>query len=461
MMDRPSMANVRRIDLGCLPMLNTMHQVGIRADVPHFQALGRKLTAALGEIDFDIATLVGGDMPGFKPTSPMQVAELLFGRYKLKPPGRQRITKSGWGTTADETLSSIENQHPIVGRILDHRELSKLLSTYVLPMPLMVDADGRLRTIFKPTRTRTGRLSSGDRKQGKPNLQNIPTRGDWGAEVRNGFLARPGYVLVSLDLSQIEMRLAAHMSGDEAMIRVFLQGLDIHNQTAIAMFQLEASRILYLARLDAREELEKCKLMSDSERSEWKSFKHTYRLPAKTLGFGVLYGVSDIGLQGQILAAKGPLLTQAECTDYIERWFAAYPLIRVWMYLQYSRARRFGMTWTAFGRPRLIAEARSVLEEKQGAGDREAGNHGIQGTAADMLKIDMAELGPVVDHFNYISPDSVWPLLQIHDELIFECRKDVAGEFAAWGREVMRTAVPLVVPVDSSADMAERWGQLK
>lgn len=453
--DGPCPTQVRRIDLGCLPMLDQMHTHGIQVDKGHFKRLEGKLDIRLGDIERDICTLVDDEYPGFNPGSPDQVAELVFDRLKLKLPGRERRLKSGRNTTDDETLTSLIPQHPVVKLVLDHREISKLLTTYVRPMPLMVDEDGRLRTIFKPTRARTGRLASGDRSQKKPNLQNIPTRGDWGAEVRNGFVAPKGRVLVSLDLSQIEMRLAAHLSGDRAMCEVFILGLDIHTQTAIAMFRLVPTDILPLLQADVENRL------TPDQAAALKYFKHQYRLPAKTLGFGVLYGVSPIGLQKQVLAAGGPLLSDAECEDYITRWFAAYPLIKRWMALQYQRMRRYGMVWTMFGRVRLIPEAKSSIPAVVSAGDREAGNHGVQGSAADMIKIDMAEIDPICNYFNSYEDEACLPLLQVHDELIFECTRGIAEEFSQWGREVMRTCVPLIVPVDSSADMAEAWGLLK
>jgi DNA polymerase-1 len=476
LIDSPCLPNVRRIDACAIPMLDQMHANGIAVDLPSFKTLEAKLSARLGEIESDAEVLVGSEWKGylsatgqpyapFSPTSGDQVAELLFECLGLKAPGKEKWTKKKTRlSTEDEVLSSMLTLHPIVGTIADHREISKLLTTYVLPMPGMVGEDGRLRTVFKPNRARTGRLACGDRRQGKPNLQNIPVRGEWGKEVRNCFVARwPGKrtVLVSMDLSQIEMRLAAWLADDYAMARIFVEGLDIHNRTACALFGLAVERINCLAAKDAAGTLDK------AEAAEWKAFKHTYRLPAKTLGFGVLYGVTARGLQMQILAAGGPTLTEDECQRYIDAWFAAYPGIRAWMQLQYQRARRFGMVWTAFGRPRLIPEAMADSEHKRSEGDREAGNHGVQGTAGDVLKVIIGEIAPVVESYQCYRDVVCLPLLQIHDELVFEVSTDIASEFVEWGQTIMRTAVPLImsngtrVPVESSGDMAERWGELK
>ena len=477
--DRPCLANVRLIDRLCFPLLDQMHANGILLDAAHFATLEGKLRVRLQEIELDIDALVATEWATylrslnrpsapFSPTSPDQVAELLFTVLRLRPPGKARGVKGGSRlSTEDEVLSSMLSLHPIVGLILDHREIAKLLSTYVVKMPLLVGEDGRLRTVFKPNRARTGRLACGDRTQGKPNLQNIPVRGDWGKEVRNGFIAgiNPANgkrnVLASLDLSQIEMRLAAYLSGDKAMAQIFIEALDIHNRTACALFSLAIDRINYLAAQDA------AKLLTPAESAEWKHFKHAYRLPAKTLGFGVLYGVTARGLQAQILAAGGPLLTEQECEHYIAAWFAAYPGIALWMQEQYLRARTWDMVWTMFGRPRLLLELRAHSAYKQAEGEREAGNTPIQGSAGDMLKIIMGDLTPVVEGFQHYHDEVCLPLLQIHDELIFELSTGIASEFVAWGREIMRTAVPLIcdngvrIPVESSGDIAERWGDLK
>jgi DNA polymerase-1 len=485
-LDRPCLPNVRKIDQMCFPMLNQMHTNGILVDRAHMTDLEHKLSARLGEIESDIDCVIGTEWAtfqrarhahsAFSPTSPDQVAELLFDALQLKPPGKPRAVKGGDRfSTEDEVLSSMVGLHPAPGLILDHREISKLLTTYVLPIPGMVSLeDGRLRTVFKPNRARTGRLACGDRSQGKPNLQNIPVRGDWGKHVRNGFIAginpRTGKrnVLASMDLSQIEMRLAAYLSGDTNMAQIFIEGLDIHNRTACALFQLAIDHINYLAEIAAREEATKSKLFTEAEGREWKQFKHKYRLPAKTLGFGVLYGVTARGLQMQILAAGGPLLTEEECQQYIDAWFRAYPGIARWMQLQYQRARQYGMVWNMFGRIRPIPEVHCHSEHKRGEGDRESGNTPVQGSAGDILKLIMGEMTPIVEAFQSYRDEVCLPLLQIHDELVFELSVGIAEEFLEMGKAVARNSVPLLIdatgeyiPVESSADMAERWGSIK
>ena len=453
--DAPCPQNAMRIDMGAMPMVEEMHRRGIRVDAPYLRDLDAKLAARQRDIELDIDGLVGSEFPGFMPSSPDQVAVLLFGKMGLVPPGKLRRVKSGRVSTEDEVLSSMVAMHPVVGKILDHREVAKLRSTYTGPIPAMVRGDGRLYTIFKMTRTDTGRLACGDRKAGYPNLQNIPVRGDWGPLVRNGFIASPGMRLLSADLSQIEMRLAAYMSGDKAMTQIFLEKLDIHNRTACALFKLAIDRIDYLAAKDAAGTL------TGEEAKEWKNFKRTQRAPAKNLGFGVLYGLTAQGLQANIMAEGGPKIEVEECQRYIDEWFRAYPGIKDWMDTQYLRARVCGCVWTLFGRTRRIpgmqSQARDVVSESL----RQAGNMPIQGTAGDLLKLIMAELRNIVIYYQSFPSVRLWPLLQVHDELIFEASPDIANDFASETRYVMQNVLRgQLGPVDSSADVGERWGDL-
>ena len=462
LLDTPSSRNVQRLDLGAWPMIEMMHRYGIRVDVPYMTDLDSKLARREAEIREEIRLFtedVWVPLKGsaaFNPGSADQVARLLFDQLGLKPVGEKtRKLKSGRYTTEDEILSAMVKQHPVVQSVLDFREVDKLRSTYTGPIPLLVGEDGRLRTIFKATRTATGRLASGDRNLGYPNMQNIPMRGEWGPLIRNAFIAKFGNVLVSGDLSQIEMRMAAHLSGDAAMCAIFHQRLDIHNRTACSLFKLAIERINYLAaRAEAKE-------LAEEEAKEWKYFRQYQRAPAKNLGFGVLYGLTAEGLQKQILAEGGPLFTTEQCQEYIDGWFAAYPGIKEWMELQYFRAQQFGMVWDFFGRTRPIPEAKSVLQDKVNEGMREAGNMPIQAGAQGIIKLVMAEMMPIIRYFQSFPGVVCWPLLQIHDEIITECSRDIAQDYADILRSVMQHAVTLLVPVDSSADVAERWGELK
>jgi DNA polymerase-1 len=481
--DYPNLANARLLDRMMLPMVAQMHRHGILISPSHFHKLDAKLGEKQAELESSIQALIGSEWreytrtsegskwagKPFQPGSPDQVAYLLFGALELQIQGKPPRVKSGRISTDDDVLSAIKNQHPAVELVLDHREVVKLRTTYTGVLPNLVDPDRRLRTVFKPTRTTTGRLASGDRKSGKPNLQNIPIRSSLlidledghgplpaGKQIRNGFISGDGNVLVSMDLSQIEMRVACYLSGCEKMRLVFILGQDIHTQTAIALFRLVPEEVLELLAA------EKAGSLTPWQDAALKEFKRRYRLPAKNLGFGILYGQTAKGLQAKIMAEGGPFIEEAECQSYIDRWFAVYWEIRLWLEEQYRRIRQYLMVWTMFGRPRLIMGAKSTLQDKQNDADREAGNSPIQGSAGDMLKLDMGELTPVADYYQSYPGNVCWPVSTVHDELIFEVSSNIAAEFAEMGRRIMMTSCPLGdVPVDSSADMAHRWGDIK
>lgn len=448
-------------------MIDMMHQSGILTDRAHFGNLQLQLETKKQEFIEEAQVLVGNHAPKLKLSSAPQVAHVLYEVLGLVPPGKPKRTKDGLYSTDDDVLSSMTKLHPFVETVINFREVNTLLNNFVRPIPRMVQWDGRLRTIFKNTRTATGRLSSGDRSQGLINLQNIPTRGEWGKLIRNGFICGEGNVLVSLDLSQVEMRLAAHMArfffGDNNMAQVFWNGWDIHTRTACAMFKLAVDRIEALQKKVEEEERTKTKILTPEEKAEWTNFKRNQRAPAKNLGFGVLFGLTAEGLQRNILAEGGAYFTVEECQEYIDKWFAAYPGIKRWMQLQYDRIRQYGMCWDLFGRTVLKPAVKSTLQDKVSEAEREAGNMPIQGTAQGLIKLAMAEITPLVLYFQSFPSETCLPLIQIHDELVFECSKPIAQDMAYMGREIMRSADrgQLMVPIDSSADMAERWGEAK
>lgn len=455
--DRPCPVNVRRLDMGVVPMVVEMHQQGVLIDQEHFRKLQRTLTTKLSEVEVQLHRATNhwrppGTPPGtvFNPGSHVQCGQLLYKDLKIHAsrPGAVKTTSSGALSTADENLSLFRGVHPAVELVLEWREYSKLLTTYAYKIPRMaLEQGGRIHTEFLMTRTATGRFASKN-----INLQNIPTRGEWGREIRNGFIAKPGWVLGSLDLSQIEMVVVAHMSQDPMMMQVFQDGLDVHNKTACAIFQLDESRIEELAAKD------RAGTLAPGEAKDWKVFKQTQRLPCKTLGFGILYGQTAEGLQTQIAAAGGPWWELDKCERLINDWFEVYHGIYEWMQMQYQRARRYGMVWDLFGRTRKMAGVRSVHNAIVNKALRECGNMPIQATAGGVLKLAMAM---IMQEIVPLYREDVGCLLTIHDELVFEIRKEVAEEFLEVGRAVMESVVPLSVPVRSSMDMAERWGDMK
>ena len=445
-MPRPSLVNVRRLDMACLPWILQANRNGILIDPAHFSKLDAEMAIDQTRIGSEINSAVGHPL---NPESGDQVAHLLFDELGLSHAGMRKTPTGDRFSTEADVLSGLRGQHPLVDMILDHRELSKLRSTYTIPLPRQAGPDGRVRTTFKATTARTGRLASES-----PNLQNIPVRGDWGLKIRSGFVARPGCVLVSSDLSQIEMRMAAHESHDPNLCKVFWDGLDIHTFTAINIFHLVAEEILGLIAAEVAGTL------TPLQAKALKEFKFKYRLPAKTLGFATLYGVTGKGLQLQILEAGGPLLSVEDCDYYIERWFAVYSMVRAWMEVQYGHGRRYGMTWDQFGRHRFVPEVKSVIGRVIGDGLRQAGNHPIQGGAQGIIKVAMFEQLALMEYFRSFH-EVCDPLLQIHDETIFECGRAIADDFAGMSQAVMSTCVPLDVPVLASGDVAENWGALK
>ena len=443
---RPSLVNVRCLDMACLPWILQANRNGILIDPAVFAQVDKELALDEERIGAEITSLAGYPL---NPESGDQVAHLLFDTLGLSYAGMRKTPTGDRFSTQDDVLSGLRGQHPLVDLILEHREVTKLRSTYTGTLPLQAGPDSRVRTTFKATTARTGRLASE-----APNLQNVSARGKWGPRIRSGFIARPGCKLVSSDLSQIEMRVAAHESGDHNLCKVFHDGLDIHTFTAINLFRLVAEEILGLIAADVAGTL------TQFQAKQLKEFKTKYRLPAKTLGFAVLYGVTPKGLQLQILAAGGPLLSIEDCAFYIERWFSVYPEVLVWMELQYGRGRRYGMTWDFFGRHRLVPEVKSVIGRVQGDGLRQAGNHPIQSGAQGIIKVAMYEQLALMDYFRSYH-EVCDPLLQIHDETIVECGDAIAQDFAAASQAIMATCVPLDVPVLASGDVAENWGLLK
>jgi len=434
------------MDMGCMSLVEEMNRTGILIDPAVFARVDRDMELEQDRIGAEIDALAGRRL---NPESGDQVAHLLFDELGLSH-AAMRLTPTGDRFSTDQdVLSGLRGLHPLVDLILDHRELDKLRGTYTGPIPKLAGADGRVRTTLKVTTARTGRLASEN-----PNLQNIPIRGDWGLRIRADFVARHRCKLVSSDLSQIEMRMAAHESRDPNLMRVFWDGLDIHTVTAIALFNLVAEEIHALLQAD------KAGILTEFQAKALKEFKQKYRLPAKTLGFAVLYGVTGKGLQLQILAAGGPLLPVEECQAYIDAWFRLYAAVLDWMEVQFGRARRYGMVWDLFGRIRYVPEVKSVHRRVVSEGLRQAGNHPIQGGAQGIIKVAMYEQTALMNFYRGYH-EICDPLLQIHDETIFECGDAIAEDFARDSQAILSSCVPLEVPVLASGDVAENWGALK
>lgn len=442
MVDRPSSENVKKIDLGALPLVDQMHANGIQLDIPHLQRLSDKLSYLMQRKEWELESHLPPNTP-INITSPKWVADLLF--HKLRVQGNQRVyltNSEKWEETGSDVLQRFQNNHPAVGIILDHREYHKLKTTYADKLPRMVDHNGRVHCRMKHTATTTGRYAHEN-----PNLANQPKRSKLGREIRKAFIAAPGWVLCELDLSQIEMRMVAHLSGEPSMVNGYNDpSWDMHTQTAMDVFGLP------------REKVDKL----------------LHRLPCKNVGFGVVYRIAGEGLQSTIVesyATAGIYEMEGlpipeywsvpKCDELIESFYDSKSAIRDWQHEQDRRACRYNMVWTPFGRWRLIPQVKSKLEWVKAKGLREGGNQPVQGGSQDYLKIAMAMVYDALQDFNREN-EVVRALLQIHDALLFECKgEQVAEDWVGVCKPIMEGAAPLDVPVLSSADVGYSWGEME
>ncbi len=382
-----------------------MQRCGIKIDAEMIKRLIARNEKSLRELTDEIYELCGEQ---FNINSPAQLGAVLFERLGL--PAAKR-TKTGYSTD-ESVLKDLTALHPAVGKILDYRELFKLQSTYCEPLLQLALADpqNRVRSNFLQTGTATGRLASKN-----PNLQNIPARGTFAKDVRDCFLADEGYSLISLDYSQIELRLLAHFSRDPALLAAFRADEDIHARTAISIF-------------------------GDAQPA--------HRTIAKSINFGLIYGMGA----GKLSDSLG--IARAEAKGYIERYFAAFSTIKDFLQSIKSDAKADGYVSTLFGRRRYFDFANARNNMVYASYEREAVNTKFQGSAADIIKKAMVEISPLLS-------DEARLILQIHDELIFEVRDDLAQSFGERAQEIMQSAASLNVPLKTSLNIAKRWGELK
>ncbi len=387
------------IDLPLMPVLLRMEQTGVRIDTGRLAALSSEMEAALGRLTDEIYALAG--MP-FNINSPKQLGEVLFERLGLQPQGKTSRTKA-YSTSAD-VLESLAAAHPIVAKILDYRQLAKLKGTYVDALPQLISPeDGRLHTTFNPAGAATGRLSSAD-----PNLQNIPVRTELGREIRSCFIPEPGWMLLSADYSQIELRLLAHFSSDSALLEAFRHNEDIHTRTA--------SEIHGVAPLMVTPEM---------------------RRAAKAVNFGIVYGQTPFGLSQQLG------IPVEEARAYIARYFERYPGVRIWIDRTIEEVRERGCTLTLWGRRRPIPDIASKNPNARAFAERTAVNTPLQGTAADLMRKAMILVDAELRQRGWRSR----LLLQVHDELVLECPPEELGEVRAMVKRTMEGVEKLTVPL--------------
>jgi DNA polymerase-1 len=396
----------RNIELPLTRVLISMEEAGIHLDCYRLGEMSGKTQDQLEELESSIYELAGEE---FNLGSPQQLGRILFDRLGLP---RQRKTKTGYSTDA-KTLEALKDSHPIVARLLLHRELSKLMSTYLVALPQLVDERGRLHTTFNQTVAATGRLSSSD-----PNLQNIPVRTPLGAQIRACFTAEPGNVLVVADYSQIELRIMAHLSGDPTLLDAFRRGEDIHRRTAAEVFGLPEDQV-----------------------------DKTRRNHAKAVNFGIMYGISAFGLSQNLGIERD------EAAAYIDNYFQRLPRVKVFIDETIATARRQGYVSTVFGRRRPIPELASGSYQERSLGERLAVNSVIQGSAADIIKLAMIRCH---DRLEREFPEARL-VLQVHDELVFEAPEAQSEGVRRAALEEMVAAFPMEPPLGVDVGIGTDW----
>ncbi len=415
------------IEMPLVPVLEGMEREGILLNVPFLKKLSDDAEKTIYALTKDIHALAEEE---FNINSPTQLREILFTKLGLKAEFAKK-TKTGFSTAAGE-LEKLLGQHPIVEKIMQYRELSKLQNTYLLSLPDMVNTNTkRIHTSYNQTIAATGRLSSVD-----PNLQNIPVKGEGlGAEIRKAFVAEKGYKLLSLDYSQIELRVVAHVARDPEMMRTFNAGEDIHTKTAVGIFGVEPDKVT-----------------------------KDMRRHAKTINFGILYGLSAFGLSYRIQE-----LGHVDAKEYIEKYFQTYPGVKAYIDSIKKEVNANGYVKNELGRTRKFPEIKSSQFFIRQAAERAAMNFPIQSLAADVIKIAMINIHkalfssspPRIGGVRGGTDSDCRMLLQVHDELVFEVKEDKVQHCINLIRPLMEDAIKLSVPVTVEAKVGENWGEME
>lgn len=414
-MARENAANVfDGIEMPLVPVLAKMERAGMLVDPDRLRSLSEGLATQITEVERSIRDLAGDET--FNIGSPMQLSHVLFDVMGLPTKGLKK-TKRGYYSTNAKVLSDLARDHEIVRLILDWREKSKIKSTYLDTLGPLRRGDGRVHTTYNQTITATGRLSSSD-----PNLQNIPTRSELGRTVKTAFSAGEGSVFLAVDYSQIELRLLAHLSGDEHLVRAFNEGEDFHAETAARVFGVPVSEVT-----------------------------PGLRSRAKAVNFGIVYGQQAYGLSQSLH------ISMAEARDMIDRYYEAYPGVRTFLDNVVARAKQTGYAETMYGRRRHIPELKAKNPQLRGFGERTAMNHPMQGTAADIIKIAMARVSRRLEEEGF----AAHMILQVHDELDFECPVDEVERLTTMVRDVMEHVVDLRVPLIAEASTGITWADAK
>ena len=397
------------IEMPLMPVLAEMEMNGVRLDTESLAQTSKELTERMNDIEHEIYELAGHS---FNISSPRQVGDVLFGELKIVE--KPKKTKTGQYVTSEEVLQQLHAKHPIVGKILDFRGLKKLLSTYVDNLPTLINRrTGHIHTSFNQCITATGRLSSSD-----PNLQNIPVRGEDGKEIRKAFVPEPGCLFFSADYSQIELRVMAHLSGDEAMIEAFRNGYDVHAATAAKVYKKD---------------------IKDVKRDE--------RTKAKRANFGIIYGITVFGL------AERLDISRDEARQLIDGYFETFPRVKDYMEQAKETARRQGYVTTLLGRRRYLSDIKSANATVRGFAERNAINAPIQGTAADIIKVAMIRI------FQRFQQEGIRSkmILQVHDELNFSVVPEEKEKVEHIVLEEMQNAFEMKVPLVADSGFGKNW----
>ena len=403
------------LEMPLVPVLAHMEMAGVLLDLEFLGALSEQLARRLAELEKELYRHVGHP---FNLNSTQQLSDVLFGELGLKPPEGGRKTASGHFSTAAPVLEALREDHPVVSLILEQRELSKLKSTYADTLPQQVNpVTGRVHTSYSQTGSVTGRLASSE-----PNLQNIPIRTELGREIRRAFVAAPGHLLLSVDYSQIELRIVAHMAGDKAMIKAFKEDQDIHSATAAAVFGVDPEQI-----------------------------NPEMRRRAKAVNFGLIYGMTPFGL------TRATDFTLAEAEEFVKVYFERFPGVRRYLDDVRVKAAEAGYVETLLGRRRYFPEfAAGAPHNIRARAEREATNSPIQGTAADIIKRAMLGLPQALQSAGL----SARMLLQVHDELVFECLEEELPATSKVAQRVMQEALKLKVPLKTDAKAGRNWAEM-
>jgi DNA polymerase-1 len=401
---------LHEVEMPLARVLSTIECEGVNLDVPFLQGMSKTLEADSKAVQEKIFATAGQE---FNIASPKQLGEILFEKLKLDPKAKK--TKTGQYMTGEEVLSKLEAEHEIASLILDFRELQKLKSTYVDALPALISPKtGRIHTSFMQTVTATGRLSSKD-----PNLQNIPIRTVRGREIRKAFIPRDeNHLILSADYSQIELRIMAAFSKDESMLDAFNNGLDVHKATAAKVFHVPLEEVT-----------------SDMRRK------------AKTVNFGIIYGVSAFGLAAQLA------ISRTEAKEIIDQYFVEFPKVKTFMDQSIADARENGYVETVLGRRRYLRDILSANMNERGFAERNAINAPIQGSAADMIKVAMIQIQDFLERENLKSK----MILTVHDELVFDAHKDEVDYLKVQINKIMCEAMDLGVAMETGIGVGENW----